>query len=1110
MAASGSFASAALCWLVTSTLLAADVTIEKADPADLDLAEKAPPLYTVTATTYTVKVYAPGRVSLSCGNVEVLKNIVFGLAGQEKVTGDIRLEDGPRLVLREGEARKASSEASGPDAEDDALGEPVEQEDMKPPVDLPGYGLKFLADRIEVSLADLRKPPGRKRQDGGRDPPPPFCLYGVFGDRVLAVKNLRSGEEDALPAWRLHSPHPFSFYGQLGHSWPHVEVTCADGLRVEISGISGLGHALGSRRHHVPYPSLRPEECPRGFWALIDAQPDSKPTLTVKPPDTAKDLAPAPYYDVRPDQPRGMFNAGEPVLYHLDFAAEHAEPGRYRVSWVLEDHRQRVLQEGEQPLELGPGATPPFSVDIQPRTMGYYRVRLSTTRADAAGAKRTHEFSCARMRLERPEFRALDQQHGIDSEMVWANVLGLRGLRLTPSLVDIWAASHDEQTGEIDWERHASTRETFIKVRQQGTVRTFVNLMSGSASDRALEEWFKKRYAEPSEAPDLDGDPTSAPAEEDEELPREKEMERKEAEPEKGKKDWRALMEEAKQRWLGQWVRYAKEKEGIDAWEPFNEPNLGMSPEAYLENLLMVQYPIVKQANPQANYLGGSICGLENHGWVRRLYELGGQKYFDGISFHPYTGLGFQEGYRAEMDQWWQVVRDFGDDPKQGLWMTESAWHRGWGFNDYVYDRFNAQRESQARNAVHMLLHAEGMGIPRDRVYVFYMTEHGYNDFYLMRYTEPTAPAIALQVLHECLGDAPFVRELPLPGKGHYFQLYADTTRTVAAAFTSSEPVPLTVTTDADTVAVTDLMGNRETVRTVDGRLQVTLRGEPTYFRVPPGKKLAPAYDEVPVQPNLALAVLGTTASGSNAPDVPNALPITGDWTGMATSRYAWCEPPEGADHWPDWFEVRLPRPVPLARVRTALDYGAWERTLRDYDLQVFAGDQWKTVGEVRANFYQNVIEHHFEPVTTDRLRLLITMVNSCLFEKIDWIPKQSCLRSVEVYGPPAGRAKAFIIHELPRRVTLAPGQTARLSFRMQNATPGPLDASLRLIVPEGMTARPFEQAVSLPPGSETSCTATVHAGLGTAAGIHAVLAGLYHGDELVCPDYATRIIECK
>ena len=32
-----------------------------------------------------------------------------------------------------------------------------------------------------------------------------------------------------------------------------------------------------------------------------------------------------------------------------------------------------------------------------------------------------------------------------------------------------------------------------------------------------------------------------------------------------------------------------------------------------------------------------------------------------------------------------------------------------------------------------MMLNAEAGGIPRDRVYVFYAHEHGYNDFYLMR-----------------------------------------------------------------------------------------------------------------------------------------------------------------------------------------------------------------------------------------------------------------------------------------------------------------------------------------------------------------------------------------
>jgi hypothetical protein len=454
--------------------------------------------------------------------------------------------------------------------------------------------------------------------------------------------------------------------------------------------------------------------------------------------------------------------------------------------------------------------------------------------------------------------------------------------------------------------------------------------------------------------------------------------------------------------------------------------------------------------------------------------------------------------------------------------MTESAWHRGWLYNDYVYDRFNAFRQSQARHAVLMHLNAEAMAIPRDRIYDFYLVEHGYNDFYLVTRKYPTPAAIAIQVMNECLRDAKFDREIPLPAPGHYFQLYRDAAGTVAVAFTCDEPAELDLATDAREMNTTDLMGNRKVLKPKNGKLRIRISGDPTYLRVGKSKVIEPIYDGLQVQPNLALTTLGATASASSVAKpqrrepLPPGTAIAGDptcWSSagaLTGARRGWDEDESGKDQWPDWFEVTFPEPVPIARVCVWHDYGAWERPLRDWNIQAFVDGRWKTMDQVRGNRYRFVTDHRFAPVTTDRLRVLITEVNSCLFEDIPWIPKLSTLRAVQVFGPPSGRAQAFFVNELPKKRILAAGGETELRFRARNVTDARLIGQIGLVLPEGIIAAPFDAKLTVEPRAEGERVVKVRLAEQAAPGLYTVVAGLYADETLITSDYAARVICCK
>ncbi len=1054
----------------------AQVTIQKADSTDLELTDKPVPVYTVKAQTYAAEIYSNGRVRLLAGKTELVSNLVFDLDRKEAVLADIRRDGETRLILHEGELKKSKVDQLLDDKGDkgDKGGpEIVEAAPVKTP-DLPGMTLDFLPDRIEIGFVKMQK---QKAPQNGMAAA--YNLQGVLGGTASAVRNLRTEEVDALPADRAAGRHFFAFYQGYGHVWPDLEIAYADGTRVELHGITGVGHYAIGRRD--PYTSLSLNST-RGYWALRDLNPTLKTVLTVHPAKPEAAVAPAPYFTAQTGKPKNLYFEDEPVTLALDFPADYVVPGAWRLSWHLEDHMQRPAGDGSQDITLTAGKSQQLTVDLKPSQMGFFRVFLRLQRADGAkAAVKTYEFNFARIRPEFPAFRDLIGKD--DGEMVLANLIGMRGLRTTPSLAGIWSEFKTED-GDIDWKSYEKKLADYMDLARRGTVKGVVALMSGSPAEKDMAKWFDQKYTDPEER----------------------------------KKEWAA----AQTKWVTAWAASAK-KCGINAWEPINEPDLGMGQEGYIESFLKPQYAAIKAGNPQADFLGGSCCGLEKQFWVRRLYELGGQQYFDGTSFHPYTGLGFQEIYRAELDQWWQVLRDYKDE-KQTIWMTEAAWHRGWGFNDYVYDRFQAVRESQAQHAALMYLNAEAFRIPRDRIYVFYLEEHGYNDFYLFYYTQPTAAAIAIQVMNECLRDAKFEKELLLPDERHHLQLFRDAQRTVAAAFTNAEPAELLLATDAADVTVTDIMGNRRSVKPENGRLKLGITGDPTYVTLPAGAKLEPLYDGLQVQPNLALAVLGASATASSVvtPKPGEAVKaglgingaISGDWSGYASREFGqvwgWEEDGAGKDKWPDWYEVKLPQPVPVSRVRVFHEYGGWARTLRDYDVQCFVNGDWKTVAAVRGNFYANITDHVFAPETTDRVRVFITLVNSCLFGTIDWIPHLSALRAVQLFAAPAGAAKAFFVPDLLRKRVLKPGEATEWRVSLRNITATPLTGELRVQTVAGVTAEKTAVPLTLAAGATAEAVVKLTLAADSADGVYAVVAGLYEGDKLVSSDRAVCSIGCR
>lgn len=76
-------------------------------------------------------------------------------------------------------------------------------------------------------------------------------------------------------------------------------------------------------------------------------------------------------------------------------------------------------------------------------------------------------------------------------------------------------------------------------------------------------------------------------------------------------------------------------------------------------------------------------------------------------------------------------------------------------------------------------------------------------------------------------------------------------------------------------------------------------------------------------------------------------------------------------NEFPDWLEIRLPQAYAIGRVVVY----PFEKSLRDYAVQALIDGEWREVGQAAGQEAER-IEHRFDAVTTDRIRLWVTATN--------------------------------------------------------------------------------------------------------------------------------------
>ncbi len=482
-------------------------------------------------------------------------------------------------------------------------------------------------------------------------------------------------------------------------------------------------------------------------------------------------------------------------------------------------------------------------------------------------------------------------------------------------------------------------------------------------------------------------------------------------------------------------------KDVVEYWEPRNEPNGGSSGTDFATKEMKPFYDAVKSVDPKLKVLGPGTVSVNPHlqPWLEDFFKAGGAKSIDAFSFHAYNCVnGDQALARTALDSLQALLKKY-DADKLEKWQTEQ------GFFACVYGSY--QPRLQGRWTMVEMMVFEQYGIPKEHNHLWYDRSHGFWDFPTWWENDdgslnPAAPL--MRVWSEELYGKHFASAYDLGAVGNRLyvgSLFEGGGRRVAAFQSAGEPegrVELEVK-GGDSLHIVSAFGVESELPVKDGRAVLTVPELPVY--VEPAKDQTIAVVPQDYGPDLALAP-GATAVADGAPEYPTEKPGTpkekrinndvGKIINGQFENWYWAQKKDdqpwmsNVKEFPAAVEVRLPKPTEVARV---IVYAAppWQLqgSLLQYELQYDDGGKWVTLDKVDEptktykvwtpvtrttvdSFYSDrwIFQHHFKPVTTSKIRLLVhdvTWGGGATKDVADAGGQtglhQIVLREIEVYG---------------------------------------------------------------------------------------------------------------
>lgn len=316
--------------------------------------------------------------------------------------------------------------------------------------------------------------------------------------------------------------------------------------------------------------------------------------------------------------------------------------------------------------------------------------------------------------------------------------------------------------------------------------------------------------------------------------------------------------------------KFGNQLKSVEMWNEFNLPFFGGNGPADSRadiyfNLLKKGYEASKLVRPDLNVVGGATAGIPQE-WLEDVFELGGLDYMDSLSVHPYRYPQTPEGLLEEIDSLNQLVRDHNDGETIPLWFSEIGWPTH-------LNPTGVDENTQAAYLIRSYVLSMAAGVEKIFWYNLMDTgtdklnnEHNFGIIHntgdaLGSYT-PKPSYVALSTLTRQLTNANVVSQDITDSIYHY--KFEKNTKNIHVLW-SKDKKDVTLNTH-NPVIVTDMMGRKTTYKSVQGKVYLTLTGEPLFVQgtvdsIVQGSPISlhsePAYTNDPIALTLQVSDLG-------------------------------------------------------------------------------------------------------------------------------------------------------------------------------------------------------------------------------------------------------------
>lgn len=280
--------------------------------------------------------------------------------------------------------------------------------------------------------------------------------------------------------------------------------------------------------------------------------------------------------------------------------------------------------------------------------------------------------------------------------------------------------------------------------------------------------------------------------------------------------------------------KFGSQLKSGEIWNEFNLPFFGGNGPAASRadvyfNLLKKGYEASKSVRPDLNVVGGATAGIPLE-WLGDVFELGGLNYMDSLSVHPYRYPQTPEGLLGEINSLNQLVRDHNNGETIPLWFSEIGWPTH-------LNPTGVDENTQAAYLVRAYVLSIAAGVEKmfwynlmdtgtDKLY----NEHNFGVIHntgdaLGSYT-PKPAYVALATLTRQLTGANPVSQDVADGIYHY--IFNKNNEKINVLW-SLDKKDVTLNTQAP-LTVTDIMGRKTTYTPLQGKVYMTLTGEPLFI----------------------------------------------------------------------------------------------------------------------------------------------------------------------------------------------------------------------------------------------------------------------------------------